>query len=53
MIIYFRLKEKDDTIEKLQTELKDKKEECKKMEAVVQQQKEKNNVRIDQKSTTN
>ena len=40
----FRLKEKDGTIEKLDADLKEKKEECKQLEAVVQQQKGKNNV---------
>lgn len=42
----FRLKEREDTIEKLQEELKDKKEEFVKLEKVLQQQKDKNNVSI-------
>lgn len=42
----FRLKEREDTIEKLQEELKDKKEEFVKLENVLQQQKDKNNVSI-------
>lgn len=42
----FRLKEREDTIDKLQEELKDKKEEFVKLEKVLQQQKDKNNVSI-------
>ena len=42
----FRLKEREDAIEKLQEELKDKKEEFIKLEKVLQQQKDKNNVNI-------
>jgi len=45
-LVNFRLKERDNTIEKLQEELKDKKEEFNKLEKVLQQQKEKNNVNI-------
>lgn len=40
----FRIKEKDDLIEKLQADLEEKKGEFNKLEKVVQQQKEKNNV---------
>ena len=42
----FRLKEKDETIAKLQADFCEKKEECKKLEAVVENQKQKNNVSI-------
>ena len=42
----FRLKEKDETIAKLQADFCEKKEECKKLETVVENQKQKNNVSI-------
>ena len=42
----FRLKEKDETIAKLQADLCEKNEECKKLKAVVENQKQKNNVSI-------
>ena len=46
VLLNSRLKEREDTIEKLQEELNDKKEEFVKLEKVLQQQKDKNNVSI-------
>ena len=43
------MKEKDDAVTKLTEELEEKKEECSKLENVIQQQKDKNNVSLDEK----
>lgn len=43
------MKERDDAITKLKEELKEKNEECSKLENAVQQHKDKNNVSVDGK----